>query len=211
MCADLLNLHRDLMELQNAEVEYNHLDIMDGHFVDNITLGFDCCRLLAFYPTPRDIHFLVKNPEAHIKKMLLKEGDIFQFHFESGADIPRIAELVHNYGAKVGVVINPETEITVLDPWLNCIDVVTLMMIQPGFAGRPMEAGMLEKILTSRKHLNARGFENIMIEVDGNVNIQSAPTMYKNGADMVVAGTSSVFRQEISISEGVKRLRNCVG
>lgn len=210
MCADLLHLERDLQELQHAQVEYNHLDVMDGHFVDNITLGFDCCRLLAQFPTPRDIHLLVQNPENHVEKLLLKEGDIFQYHFESNADIRRIAEKVHAYGARMGVVLNPETEIQKLEPWLDCIDVVTLMMIKPGFAGRPMEAGMLEKIAYVRRYLDDAGYMQTIIEVDGNVNVKNVPEMYRNGAAMVVAGTSSIFRQDITITEGVEKLRNCV-
>lgn len=210
MCANLMNLQSDIEELQSVQVEYHHLDIMDGHFVDNITLGFDCCRLLSFFSTPRDIHLLVQNPESHVKKLLLKEGDIFQFHFEAQADISRVAQMVHQYGAKVGVVLNPETQIQELEPWLGIIDVVTLMMIRPGFAGRPMEAGMLEKIAETRKYLNENGRDHILIEIDGNVNVKNVPTMYANGANIVVAGTSSIFRQDISIREGVKRLRNCV-
>ncbi len=210
MCADLLHLEQDLLELQNAHVEYYHLDVMDGHFVDNITLGIDCCCRIGSYPTLRDIHLLVNHPEAFLGRLELKPGEIVQMHYECGSAVRTFADRVHSYGAKVGVVLDPQTQVEQLEPYLDCIDLVTVMMIRPGFAGRPMEDGMLEKITYTRQYLDEHGMGHIIIEVDGHVNVENTPTMYKNGARIVVAGTSSIFRKDVGIGEGVLRLRQCV-
>lgn len=210
MCADFMHLERDVLEMRDAGVDYYHLDVMDGHFVDNITLGFDCCRYLAAYSIPRDIHLLVNNPENHINKFELQKGDIFQVHYESAKNIRQIAEQVHAAKSLMGVVLNPKTSPEVLLPYLDCIDIITLMMITPGFAGKPMEHGMLEKIAKTRLWLDQLGYTQIIIEVDGNVNTNNTPIMYQNGATIVVAGSSSIFRKDISITEGVRQLRQCV-
>lgn len=207
MCADLLNLQKDLEELQAAGVEYYHLDVMDGYFVNNITLGIDHCRRIAAFPTPRDIHLLVQKPQEYIQRLLLKQGDILQVHFESDADIVSIARQVHATGSQMGVVLNPETQIEQLESVLSCVDWITLMMIKPGFAGRPMEAGMLEKIHKVRVWLNDHGYGHILLQVDGNVSPESVGIMRQNGADMAVAGTSSIFREGCGIADGVTALR----
>ena len=210
MCADLLNLNKDLKILKKCNIEYLHLDIMDGHFVDNLTLGIDCCVALKKIGIPRDIHLLVSKPSKFIEKIELQEGDIFQCHFEANDNFKMIAQQVHSYKARFGIVLNPETKIESIEPYLTYIDMVNLMMIRPGFAGQPLEDGMIEKIKYSKNWIDKHSKHEIVIEVDGHVNDEYAFHMYNNGARMFVAGSSSIFRKDISIEEGIKRLRETV-
>lgn len=210
MCADLLNLSQDVEQLIKAETDYLHLDIMDGHFVNNITLGLDCCASLASWNYPRDIHLLVESPQNYIDRLNLSFGDIFQVHYEVKPEICELAEQVHQHKAKFGLVLNPETPVNAVSDYLPYIDVITLMMIKPGFSGRQMEAGMIDKIADLKHLLQSTDYSNIAIEVDGNVNVQNVPRMYENGARIFVAGTSSVFRKDTTIEKGINSLRNCV-
>ena len=210
MCADQLNIGRDVAELEACQVEYLHLDVMDGHFVNNIALGIDCCARLSNQKTPRDIHLLVEEPEKFIDSLKINKGDIVGVHFESKVDLAAISSKMHGAGAKLAVVLNPETDIEKIRDYLADIDIVSLMMIKPGFPGLEMEKGMLEKIEDVRQWLDNNTDRYIPIEVDGHVNADCLPTMYANGARIFVAGTSSVFRKDVTITEGIDRLRKCV-
>lgn len=210
MCANLLELDKDIKILKKKNIEYLHVDIMDGHFVDNITLGFDCCVYLKKYAIPRDIHLLVEKPSDFIERLELQSNDICQCHYETNADLCAIAKKIHEAKAKFGVVLNPETPIEKLTPFIAHIDVVTLMMIHPGFAGYPMENGMIEKILYSRKWLDNHDGKHIQIEVDGHVNTDNVPDMFQNGAELFVAGSSSIFRKDMSIEQGIDLLRESI-
>lgn len=210
MCANLLNLMEDIQQMQANHVDYLHLDVMDGHFVDNIALGIDCCLRLKKAGIPRDIHLLVNHPELFVERLSLAADEILQVHYESKADFYQISNDVHRKKAKFGIVLNPETSVEVLTPFLPCIDIVSLMMIKPGFPGRKMEAGMIQKVSDTRNWLDKNGVQHIPIEVDGNINIENAPQLYKKGAVIFVAGTSSIFQESVTLSEGIKRLRNSI-
>ncbi|MCC8137789.1 MAG: ribulose-phosphate 3-epimerase [Clostridiales bacterium] len=215
MCADLLHLSEEINKLENEKIEYLHLDVMDGHFVDNITLGIDLCAALGAYSTPRDIHMLAENPGRYVDKFNLKPGEIYQAHYECGEEFVQLADRVHTYGAKFGLVLNPETTIEETEQYLDKVDVITLMMIKPGFAGLPMEEGMLKKILYVRQwldqyNINGNDFKNIIIEVDGHVCFENVSSMYQNGARIFVGGSSSIFKKDILISDGIRKLRNSI-
>jgi len=210
MCANLLNLMEDIKQMQANRVDYLHLDVMDGHFVDNIALGIDCCLRLKEAGIPRDIHLLVNHPELFVERLDLAADEILQVHYECMADFYQISNDIHRKRARFGIVLNPETSIEVLTPFLPCIDIVSLMMIKPGFPGRKMETGMIQKVSETRDWLNHNDGLHIPIEVDGNLNIENAPKLYRNGATIFVAGTSSIFQESVSLSEGIKLLRNSI-
>ncbi len=214
MCADLFNLAREIEILEKEKIDYLHLDVMDGHFVDNITLGIDSCIKIGAYSTPRDIHMLVDHPSHFLERFHLKPGELFQVHYECDDNIRDIANNVHAAGADFGLVLNPETSIENIRSYLDIVDVVTLMMIKPGFAGLPIEDGALDKIAYTKDWLNhyqaKDNSHRIIIEVDGHVDFETAPIMCHNGAQIFVAGTSSIFRKEMSLSDGINRMRNCL-
>lgn len=211
MCADQFALGRDLSELQRCGVDYLHLDIMDGVFVDNITLGIDLCNAIRErYDVPVDIHLLVKQPALLIERLCFGVGDIVGVHAESEADLAAIAASVHERGASFAVILNPRTAIDSVASVLDNVDMVSLMMVEPGFAGLNLDPAILGKIEDTRRYLDDRGFEDMRLEVDGNVSFEYAPRMRERGADTFVAGSSSLFATGISLEAALLRLRGSI-
>lgn len=211
MCADQLNLERDILELHQAGVDYLHLDVMDGNYVPNITLGIDTCKAIKRMTTvPVDIHLLVSHPDELVPSFAFGEGDIVSAHFDCIRDVEELSAAIRDRGAWFGIVLNPADTIEDALPALRSADLVSLMMIEPGFAGRKMLGGSLEKIVHVREFLDANGLSGMPIEIDGNVSLEHAPIMRRNGGDLFVAGTSSVFKAGLEIAQGVQALRDAL-
>ncbi len=205
MCADLLNLERDILALEKAGVDYFHYDLMDGHFVPNMTLGLETvCEIQKRVKVRSDIHLLVKQPEDIIPLLDAGAEDLIGFHYSATNNIDKCLNLIHDMQANAGIVLDTNDHYELLEPYLDNIDYVTLMMIRPGFAGQPMVDGMIEKIMETRKWLNDQGKHHVKIMVDGNVNYERARLMHKLGGDILVAGTSSLFKGDMSFEESMK-------
>lgn len=208
MCADLLNLERDIIDLEMAGVDYFHYDIMDGHFVPNMTLGIETiCEIQKRVEVRSDFHLLVKRPEEIIPLLDAGEEDLIAFHFEGTKFVKECLKQIKKTGARAGIVLNPKIAYTELEPYLEYIDYVNLMMINPGFAGQPILEGMMEKIMETRKWLDALKQYETKIMVDGNVNFERARLMSGLGGDILVAGTSSLFSGEYTFAEAVAKLK----
>ena len=211
MCADLLHLADDIAILEQNGVDFLHLDVMDGCFVPNITLGFDLCNAIGeTSKIKRDIHLLVENPAIFIDRLNLKKDEMLSVHYEADVNIKLISKLTRAKGAKFGVALNPETPLTVLDAHLNDIDFVLLMMIKPGFAGMKKEAGMIEKISAAREYLADAHKGDMPIEVDGNVSFKNAKAMSLASANVFVAGSSSIFSKKDTIEKCITTLKNSI-
>lgn len=211
MCADLLHLADDIAILEQNGVDFLHLDVMDGCFVPNITLGFDLCNAIGeTSKIKRDIHLLVENPAIFIDRLNLKKDEMLSVHYEADVNIKLISKLTRAKGAKFGVALNPETPLTVLDAHLNDIDFVLLMMIKPGFAGMKKEAGMIEKISAAREYLEDAHKGDMPIEVDGNVSFKNAKAMSLASANVFVAGSSSIFSKKDTIEKCITTLKNSI-
>lgn len=222
MCADLFNLEKELRELEDCKVDYLHLDVMDGSFVPNITLGLEVVReIKKRTDIPRDIHLLVNHPERYADRLDLDESDMVTFHFESAVgvfdtmnkvtNVAGCIEQIGQTGCKVGLVLNPETPVSVVEPFIDKIALVNIMMIHPGFAGLKMLDGMMDKIKQMRQFLDTHGGMNVEIEIDGNVSAERLPVMNANGGNIFVAGTSLLFRKDRTKEEAVELFRKCVG
>lgn len=211
MCAGILNLENVLREFEQSGTEYLHIDIMDGHFVPNYTLGTDYCRnLKKATDIPLDIHLMVEKPEKCIEWFDFGENDIVSVHMESTEEPEKCFSLIRKRKAKAFAVLNPATPVSVLEPVLDQIDGVLVMCVNPGFAGQKMVPGSLEKICDVRNLLAEKDLEDIEIEVDGNVSFENAVKMSEAGADIFVAGSSSVFSDKFSVTEGMNTLRKAV-
>ncbi len=207
MCADFVNIKEELDVMQQCGIEYLHIDIMDGVFVPNITLSSALVKQFRkITDIPYDYHLMITNPEQKADMIEIKAGDMVSIHYESTPHVLKALQTYKGKGAKVGVALNPATPICVLEYLLSEIDFVLIMTVNPGFSGQKMVANALGKIADTRKFLDERGF-NIPIEVDGNVSFDNIPKMRKSGADIFVAGTSSVYSKDMLLKNGIEKMR----
>ena len=210
MCADFLHLERTVRELEMAGADYLHFDIMDGHFVPNFTMGPDILRSIkGMTDIPFDTHLMVYEPERYVETFVQAGSDLVVIHVEACRHLHRTINLIKENGAQAGVAINPATPLSALDYLLGEVTLVLIMAVDPGFAGQTMIPSAIRKIRQLKQKIDKVELE-IKIQVDGNVSFQNAPKMVSAGADILVAGTSSVFRGDMTIAEGMKALRRCV-
>lgn len=208
MCADLLNMEKSVRELERAGIDYLHVDIMDGSFVPNITLGFDLINALKkITDIPLDVHMMVNEPSEFIDLMKLTENDILCVHYESELHIARTLEKIKNKGVKAGLAINPGTPVESLRYLTELIDMALVMTVNPGFAGQKIVPFAERKVRDTRELLNSLGGENILIEVDGNISPENAVKTSKAGADIFVLGTSALFLKDKDMKDAAEALR----
>ena len=208
MCADFLNLGKDVTDLEQAGVEYLHFDIMDGVFVPNLMLCNEMMKgLRKATKIPFDVHLMIVNPEQKIRWFDLEPGDLVSVHYESTPHLHRAIQEINNAGAKPAIALNPATPICCIEHVLPDVEMVLLMTVNPGFAGQKLVEQTLEKIRVTRDFLDTSGYRNVMLQVDGNCSFANIPRMRAKGADCFVAGSSSVFAQGTTIAAACKRLR----
>ena len=202
MCADLLNLEDGIKKLEEAGIDYLHIDIMDGSFVPNITLGFDLINSIKkITKIPLDIHMMVDEPARFIERINVDEDDIICIHYESEKHIHRTLEAIKNKGCKAGLALNPQTPLENAEPLAEYIDMILVMTVSPGFAGQKMFAGAERKVEKARRLLNEWGLQNVPIEVDGNISLENGRKLSFKGADIFVLGTSALFLKDKSLSQ----------
>ncbi len=210
MCADLANLGQSVEQLENAGVDYLHWDIMDGLFVPNFSMNQDfMVKLKPMTRLTYDTHLMIINPERYLDKFIDSGSDLLVIHAEATNHLYRAVQQILARGIKVGVAINPATPVCMLKHVLDQLDQVVIMTVNPGFAGQDMIPATLEKIREVRNLINKRGLETD-IQVDGNVSFENIPLMKICGANVFVGGTSSIFREELSIRESVKKMRQII-
>lgn len=206
MCADMGNLQSAVRELDQAGVDFFHLDIMDGLFVPNFTMGPDLIKQIRpFTDKPFDVHLMVMKPEDHIDLFIEAGADMISVHAETATHLQRVLQGLKNKGVKAGVALNPSTPIEELEFVLDVVDYVTIMTVNPGFAGQKFIPLMYKKIQKLRNLIEKEGY-NIEIQVDGNIGFDTIPEAVKNGADMLVCGTSSLFKKDLPLKEAVQQL-----
>ncbi len=211
MCADFLHLGDELETLKANKADFLHIDIMDGEFVRNYTLGTDYIRKLHKYSDiPLDIHLMITEPALKISWFEMKPGDYVSVHVEADAHIQRSLAAIKNAGAKAMAALNPGTPLCMLEDLLPDLDGVLLMTVNPGFAGQKLVPQTIDKIRRLRRMLDEAGYENTDIEVDGNVSFENAVKMREAGANVFVAGSSSVFAPGATVAENIAHLRRII-
>lgn len=210
MCANWCNLERDIRELESAGIDGLHFDIMDGHFVPNLTMGFDVVSSLRqITQLPFDVHLMIEEPERYIERFVQIGVQFISVHFESTPHVHRAIGQVKEAGVSAIVAINPATPPCAIDYLLDDIDGVLVMTVNPGFSGQAAIPAAVKKIADVRERIERRG-SSAFIQVDGNVSYELAPTMIRYGASILVGGSSGIFIKGLSLSESVKRFRSLV-
>lgn len=192
LSADFARLGDEIRALEAGGADYVHVDVMDGHFVPNITIGplvVEAVRKVT--DMPLDVHLMIENPDQYIPDFAKAGADIITVHYEAVPHLHRTVQLIHSLGKKAGVSLNPATPVSSLEVILDELELVLLMSVNPGFGGQNFIPSCLPKIEALRKEIDRRGL-NIELEIDGGVKPSNIAAIAAAGADVFVAG-SAVF------------------
>ncbi len=193
LSADFSRLGEEIRTVTEAGADYIHIDVMDGHFVPNITIGpfiVEAARKVT--DLPLDVHLMIENPDRYVADFARAGSDIITVHVEACRHLNRTLSLIRESGAKAGVALNPATPVCLLDSVIDDLDLVLVMSVNPGFGGQSFIEGSLGKIKEVRKMLDERGLDDVELEVDGGVKPDNIAKVAGAGADVFVAG-SAVF------------------
>lgn len=211
MCANLVDLKEVIRLFEAEQIEYLHIDVMDGSFVPNLGLGVDYIRALRELTNiPLDLHLMVERPGEKLSWLGIQKEDNIIIHYESTRQLQKVLEEARKYQAKVLLAINPGTPIYCIEEVLDYIDGITVLTVNPGFAGQKLVRSCIRKVDKLKKYLESQGYKNLLIEVDGNISFEHAQILRKLGAGLFVAGTSSIFKNDNQMQDDIRKLRDCI-
>ena len=201
MCMDLLSM-KEQVEILNERADFYHVDIMDGHLVKNITLSpFFVSNLKRISKLPIDVHLMTEYPDDYIEELAKSGADYICPHAETiNKDAFRIINKIKGFGCKAGIVLNPATPIEWIKYYIHLLDKITVMTVDPGFAGQPFIPEMLDKI-KELKELKEKNGYNYLIEVDGSCNERTFDILTEAGAEVLIVGSSGLFNLDSDLSK----------
>jgi ribulose-phosphate 3-epimerase len=205
LSADFSRLGEEVTRVEKAGADWVHVDVMDGVFVPNITIGPGVVHSIRpFSKLPFDVHLMIVHPDRYVEAFAKAGADLITVHVEASDKVGEIIDRIHALGKKAGLSLNPETPFEAVVPYLDCIDLLLVMTVHPGFGGQSFMAECVPKIAKARDHFRAHGL-SAEIEVDGGINYGTAKTCVEAGATVLAAG-SSLFKSPDMAAE-MKRWR----
>ena len=213
MCADLVHLKDTIEIFESEDIDYLHIDVMDGVFVPNFGIGVDYIRALReLTHIPLDFHLMVMSPEYKFNWLGIRETDMVSIHYESTHQVQRALDWLGPYGCQKFLAINPATPVCILEEVLEYIDGVTLLTVNPGFAGQNIIGSVFRKAEKLRTFLADKTDKEIVVQVDGNISPENGARLANYGATVFVCGTSSIFKGSLeNYRDNIREFRKTVG